>query len=110
MAPKHYTDHEHHNPSDPTSNPSVDGKLITHEDELIPSVVIQDQDNTDIMKELAVLVGSDCNTVQGFINAVVGNTNAPTSQSKPSMPEYILHRISKIVMKEVFRDKMIELS
>ena len=66
---------------------------------------MQDQDHTDIMNELAVLVGSDRNTVQGFINDMVGNTNAPTSQSKPSMPESTLHWISKIVMKEAFRDK-----
>ena len=40
IAPKHDTDHEHHNPSDPPSNPSVDSKLVTHEDESIPSVVM----------------------------------------------------------------------
>ena len=63
MAPNHDTDHEHHNSSDPTSNPSVDGKLVIHEDESIPSVVMQDQDHTDIMDELAAIVGSDRNTV-----------------------------------------------
>ena len=63
MAPKHDTDHEHHNPSDPSSNPSVDSKLVTHEDESIPSVAMQDQDHTDIMDALAVMVGSDHNTV-----------------------------------------------
>ena len=47
MAPKHDTNHEHHNPCDPTSNKSVDSKLVTHEDESIPSVAMQDQDHTD---------------------------------------------------------------
>ena len=61
------------------------------------------------MLSLGTSVGSDRNTVQGFINDMVGNTNAPTSQSKPSMPESTLHRISKIVMKEAVRDKMLEL-
>ena len=55
------------------------------------------------------MVGSNRNTVQGFTNDMVGNTNAPTSQSKPSMPGSTLHRISKIVMKEAVRDKMFEL-
>ena len=64
MAPKYDTDHEHHNPSDPPSNPSVDyNKLVTHKDESIPSVVMQDQDHTDIMNELSAKVGSDGNTV-----------------------------------------------
>ena len=40
MAPKHDSDHEHHNPSDSPSNPSVDCKLVTHEDESIPSVAM----------------------------------------------------------------------
>ena len=61
------------------------------------------------MHELATLVGSNRNTVQGFINGMVGNTNAPTSQSKPPMFEPTLHRISKIVIKGTVRDKMLEL-
>ena len=109
MVPKHDTDHEHQNPSDPTSNPSVDGKLVIHEDESISSVRMQDQDHTDIMDELAAMIGSDRNTVQGFINDMVGNTNTPTSQSKPSMPEFTLHRILKMVMKEAIEDKKLEL-
>ena len=32
MAPKHDTDHRHHNPSDSQSTTSVDCKLVTHED------------------------------------------------------------------------------
>ena len=40
---------------------------------------------------------------------MVGNTNAPTSQSKLSIPECTLYRISKVVMKEVVRNKMMEL-
>ena len=99
MAPKHDTDHD----------PSVDGKLATHENESIPSVAMQDQDYTDIMNELRVLVGSDRNTVQGFINDMVRNNTTPTSQLKASMPESTLHRISKIVMKEADRNKMMEL-
>ena len=109
MAPNSDTDHEHQNTSDSTSNPSVDDELVTHEDESIPSVAMQDQDHTNIMHELATLVGSNRNTVQEFINDMVGNTDVPTSQSKPSMPESTLHRISKIVMKETVRDKMLEL-
>ena len=94
---------------DTNYDPSIEGKLVTREDELIPSVAMQDQDHINIMNEFAVLVGSDHNTVQGFINDMVGNTNAPTSQSKPSMPDSTLHRISKIVMNEAVRDKMMEL-
>ena len=68
IAPKHDTDHECHNPSDPPTNPSVDCKLVTHEDKSISSVAMQDQDHTDIMDEFSTMVGSDRNTVQGFIN------------------------------------------
>ena len=49
---------EHHNPSDPPSTTSVDCKLVTHEDESIPSVTIQDEDHTDIMDELAAMLRS----------------------------------------------------
>ena len=42
MALKHDTDHEHHNPSYPPSDPSVDCKLVPHEDESISSVAMQD--------------------------------------------------------------------
>ena len=95
MVPNHDTEHD----------PSVDGKLTTHENKSIPLVAMQDQDHTDTMNKLKVLVGSNRNTVQGFINDMVGNTNAPTNQSKPSIPEYTLYWISKIVMKEVVRNK-----
>ena len=40
MAPNHDTDHEHQNTSDSTSNPSVDDELVTHKDELIPSMAM----------------------------------------------------------------------
>ena len=61
------------------------------------------------MDELAAMVGSDRNTVQGFINDTAGNTDAPSSQLKPSMPESTLHRILKMVMKEAVEDKKMEL-
>ena len=78
MAPKHVT----------KQDPSVDGKLANHENETILSVAMQDQDHTDIMNGLRVLVGSDRNAVQKFINDMIDNTNAATSQSKPSMPRF----------------------
>ena len=109
MVPKHDTDHENHNPNNPTFDPSVGGKLVTHKDKLIPSVTMQDQDYTYIMDELVAIIRSDRNTVQRFINDMVGNTNTPTSQSKPSMPESKLHRISKMAMKEAVEDKKVEL-
>ena len=99
MAPKHDTGHD----------PSVGDKLVTHEDDSIPSVAMQDQDYIDIMDKLAAIIGSDRNTVQGFINDMVGNTDAPNSQSKPSMPELTLHQISKMVMKKGVEDKKMEL-
>ena len=86
MAPKYDTNHEHHNPSNPTSNPSVDGKLVTHEDKSIPSVTMQNEDHTDIMGELATML-------------------QPPNQLRSPMPKSTLHRISKIVMKEVVEDK-----
>ena len=110
MAPKHDIDHEHYNPSDAPPNPSFDCKLVTHEAESIPSVAMQDQDHTAIMDELSAMVRSDCNTVQGFIKNMVGNTDASTNQSKPSMPESTLHRISKMIMKEAVEDKKMELT
>ena len=69
----------------------------------------QDQDHTNIMQGLATLVGSNRKTVQEFINDMVCETVVPTSQSRPPMFESTLHRISKIVMKEAVRDKMLEL-
>ena len=78
MASKHDTDYEHHNPSDLQSNTSDDRKLITHKDKSIPSVTMQDKYHTDIMDELVAMVGSNRNTVQGFINNMVGNTDAHT--------------------------------
>ena len=96
MAPKHDTEHD----------PSIDGKFATNANESIPSMTMKNQDHTDIMNQLRVLVDSNCDTVQGFINDMVGNSNAFTSQSKPSMPESTLHWISMIVMKEAVRDKM----
>ena len=122
MAPKNDTDHEHHNPGDPSSTPSVNCKLVTHKDESIPSMTIQNEDHTDIMDELAVIIGSDRNTVQEFIINMIGNTDVPTvingnnkttarppSQLRSSIPEAILHWISKMVMKEAVEDKKMEL-
>ena len=64
MAPNGDTDHEHQHTSDSTSNPSVDNELVTHKDKSVPSVTMQDQDHTNIMHELAILVGSNRNMVQ----------------------------------------------
>ena len=109
MASNHEPDHEHQNTSDSTSNPSADDELVTHKDELIPSVAMQDQDHANIIQELKTLVSSKRNTVREFINDMVIQTNNPTSQSKPPMFETTLHRISKIVMNRTVRDKMLEL-
>ena len=110
MVHKHDTDHGKNNPSNPPSNPSVDCKLVAHENESIPSVAMQNQDHTDIMNELTTMAGSNHNTVQEFINDTVGDTDAPTKQSRPSMPESTLHRISKMIMKEAVEDKKMELT
>ena len=87
MASNHEIDHKYQNTRDSTSNPSVANEFGTHKDKSIHLVAMQDQDHADIMEELATLVGSNRNTVQGFINDMVGNTNAPTSQSKLPMFE-----------------------
>ena len=71
---------------------------------------MQNQDHTDIINKLATMVGSNRNTVQGFINDMVGDTDVPTKQLKPSMPESTLHLISKMIMKEVVEDKKMELT
>ena len=42
-------DHEHQNTRDSTYNPSADDELVTHKDELISSVAMQDQDHANIM-------------------------------------------------------------
>ena len=109
MAPKHDTDHEHHNPNNLQSTRPDDRKLVTHKDESIPSVTMQNEDHTDIMDGLVAMVGSNRNTVQGFINDMVGKRNTPTvvkgnnkdikRHPNPSMPGSTLHRISKMVMK-----------
>ena len=126
MAPKYDTDHGQHNPSDPPSTKFADCKLVTREDESIPSMTTQDEDHTDIMNKLATMVGSDRNTVQGIINNMIGNTNDPTvvestknttnkdtkqppNQLRSSMPESTLHRISKMIIKKVVEDKKMEL-
>ena len=84
---------------------------------------MQNEDHTDIMDELAAMVGSDRNAVQGFINDMVGNTNAPIvvkgndettdgdikQHPNPSMPESTLHRMSKMVMQETVEDKKMDL-
>ena len=71
---------------------------------------IQDQDHTDIMDDLSTMVGSDRNTVQGFIDDMVGNTDASTNRSKPSIPEPTLHQISKMIMEDAVEDKKMELA
>ena len=81
MASNHEIDHEHQNTRDSTSNPSVVDEFVTHEDELISLVAMQDQDHTDIMEELATLVGPNRNTVREFINDMVVENITPTSQS-----------------------------
>ena len=90
-------------------------------------MIMQDEDHADIMNELATMVGSDRNTVQGFINDMVGNTNYPTvvesnnnttdkdtkqppNQLRSSMPESTLHRISNMIMKDAVEDKKLELT
>ena len=90
MAPKHDTDHEYHNPSDPQPTTSVDCKLVTHKDESIPSETMKNEDNTDIMDELAAMI-------------------RPLNQLKLSMPESTLHQISKMVIKDAVEDKKMEL-
>ena len=89
MAPKHDTDHGHHNPSDPQPTTSFDCKLVTHKDESIPSEIMQNEDTTDIMDKLAAM--------------------QPPNQLKSSMPESTLHWISKMVMKEAVEDKKMKL-
>ena len=76
-----HSNHEHQNTRDSTSNPSVADEFVTHEDESILLVAMQDQGHADIMEELATLVGSNRNTVQEFINGMVGENINPTSQS-----------------------------
>ena len=90
MAPKHDTDHGHHNPSDPQSTTLVDCKLVAHKDKSITSVTMQDEDHTDIKDELASML-------------------QPPNHLKSSMPESTLHRISKMVMKKAVEDKKMDL-
>ena len=90
MAPKHDIDHGYHNPSNPQRTTSVDCKLITHKNEYIPSKTMKNEDNIDIMNELSAMI-------------------QPPNQLRLSMPESILHRISKMVIKEAVEDKTIEL-
>ena len=56
MAPKHDTDHDHHNASDLQFTTSVDCKLVTHKDESIPSETMKNEDTTDIMDKLAAMI------------------------------------------------------
>ena len=89
MAPKHDTGRGHHNPSNPQPNTSFDCKLVTRKDKSISSETIQNEDTTDIMDELAAM--------------------RPPNQVRSCIPESTLHRISKMVMKEAFEDKKMEL-
>ena len=81
MASNHEIDHEHQNTRDSTFNPSVADEFVTHVDESIPLVAMQDQGHTDIMEELATLVGFNCNMVREFINDMVVENITRTSQS-----------------------------
>ena len=127
MAPKHDNNHGHHKSSDPPSTTSVDSKLVTCKDKSIPSLIIQDKDHTDIMDSLAIIVGSDCNTVQGFINDMVDNTNDPTvvegnndttgeytkqplNQLMSLILESTLHWISKMITGKTVEDKKMQLT
>ena len=76
--------------------PLTDCKLVTREDESIPSVTMQNEDHTDIMDELKAMVGSD--------------SKQPPNQLRSSMPESTLHWISKMIMKEAVEDKKMELT
>ena len=90
MAPKYDTDHDHHNASDLQFTTSVDCKLVTHKDESIPSVIMQNEVHTDIMDELAAMLW-------------------PPNHLKSSMPKSTLHLISKLVIKEEVEDKKMDL-
>ena len=90
MTPKHGTDHGHHNQSNPQPTTSVNCKLVTYEDEPIPSETMKNEDNTDSMDELAAMI-------------------RPPNQLRSSMPESTLHQISMMVMKEAVKDKKMEL-
>ena len=90
MAPKHDTDCEHHNPRDIQSTTFVDYKLVTQEDESVPSVTMQNKDHTDIIDELSAML-------------------RPPDHLRSSIPESTLHRISKMVMKEAVEDKKMDL-
>ena len=90
MATKHDTDHRHHNPSNPQPTTSVNCKLVTHEDESIPSETMKNEDNTDTMDKLAAMI-------------------RPPNKLKSLIPESTLHWISKMVMKEGVKNKMMKL-
>ena len=74
MTRNHDTGRGHHNPSDLQSTTSVDCKLDTGKDESFFSEAVKNGDITDIMGELVTMVGSDLNTVKGFINGMVLET------------------------------------
>ena len=100
MAPKHDSDHEYHNPSDPLSTTSVRCKLVTRKDESIPSITMQDEYHTDSMDELVTMVN----------DTIDEDNKQPPNQLRSSMSESTLHRISKMAMKEVVEDKKMELT
>ena len=84
------TNHGHHNSSDLQPITFVDYKLITHKDKSILSETLNNENNIDIIDELVAMI-------------------QPPNQLRLSMPEPILHRISKMLMKEVVEDKKMEL-
>ena len=63
MTRKHDTGRGYHNPSNPQSTTSVDCKLATGKDDSFPSEVVKNGNITDVMDDLATMVGSDRNAV-----------------------------------------------
>ena len=71
MTRKHDNGQGHQNPGNPQSTTSFDCQLATGKNESFSSEAVKNGDITDIMEELATIVESDRNTVQGFINDMV---------------------------------------
>ena len=90
MTHEHDTGRGHHNPINPQSNTSVDYKLATGKDESLPPEAMKNGDITHIMDELTTM-------------------KRPPNPLGSSIPESSSHRISKKVIKEVVKDKKVEL-
>ena len=89
MTCKHNNGRGHNNQSNPQSTASVDCKLNTDKHASISSKTMKNEDTINIMDELAAM--------------------RPLNQLRSLIPEYTLHRISKMVMKEAIEDKKVEL-